>query len=122
MSEYSRTNKTHWQSTLSEIVLAGCALHEAFLAFAFSEVSGKVPVDILRPTHRMAVLTRAIMTNPKPHGDLLSGKGLPVASTALTLAVMLVVGIVLTPSVQVQTFSVLHRFTGTPDGSEPIAH
>jgi uncharacterized repeat protein (TIGR03803 family) len=70
----------------------------------------------------MAVLTRrAIMTNPKPYGDLLSGKGLPVANTALTLAVMLVVGIVLTPSVQAQTFSVLHSFTGTPDGSEPIA-
>jgi uncharacterized repeat protein (TIGR03803 family) len=61
------------------------------------------------------------MTSPVPHRDLLSGKALRAASTALTLAVVLVVGIVLTASVQAQTLSVLHSFTGTPDGSEPIA-
>jgi uncharacterized repeat protein (TIGR03803 family) len=43
------------------------------------------------------------------------------ASAALTLVVVLGLGTVSTRSAQAQTFTVLHNFTGTPDGSAPYA-
>ena len=42
-----------------------------------------------------------------------------VANAALVLAVVFVCGIVTTQSAQAQTFTVLHNFTGSPDGSLP---
>jgi len=42
-----------------------------------------------------------------------------VASAALAFAVVFVFGIVTTRSAQAQTFTVLHNFTGSPDGSLP---
>ena len=43
------------------------------------------------------------------------------ATAVLTLAGVLVLGISTTQSAQAQTFTTLHDFTGTPDGSSPYA-
>jgi uncharacterized repeat protein (TIGR03803 family) len=40
---------------------------------------------------------------------------------AITFAVILVLGAGLTPSAQAQSFTVLHTFTGAPDGANPVA-
>ena len=42
------------------------------------------------------------------------------ASAALTLVAVLVLGVVTTQSVQAQTFTVLYKFTGSPDGNSPF--
>jgi len=42
-------------------------------------------------------------------------------SAALTLTVLIVLGLAATQSVQAQTFTVLHNFTGDPDGAGPYA-
>jgi len=44
---------------------------------------------------------------------------LRTASTALTLAVVLVFGVVTTQSAQAQTFTDLYNFRGSPDGANP---
>jgi uncharacterized repeat protein (TIGR03803 family) len=46
---------------------------------------------------------------------------LGAASAALTLAVVLALGTVATKSAHAQTFTVLHSFTGSPDGAYPYA-
>ncbi len=43
------------------------------------------------------------------------------ASAALTLAVLLVLGLVATQSAQAQTFTSLYSFSGSPDGATPFA-
>ena len=50
----------------------------------------------------------------------ISGIRLQSASVAVPLAFMLVL-VVTSPSAQAQTFSVLHSFTGSPDGAYPFA-
>jgi len=47
--------------------------------------------------------------------------GLVAASTALTFVVVLGFGAGTTPSVEAQTFTVLHNFTGSSDGGNPYA-
>jgi uncharacterized repeat protein (TIGR03803 family) len=51
----------------------------------------------------------------------ISKMGLGAASAALTLAVVLAVGVVTTQLAQAQTFTVLHNFTGSSDGGNPYA-
>ena len=46
---------------------------------------------------------------------------LGAANAALTLAVVLVLGVVTTHSARAQTFTVLHNFYGVPDGGTPYA-
>jgi len=46
---------------------------------------------------------------------------LPIASSALTLAIVVALGLAATQSAQAQTFTVLHKFTGPPDGANPYA-
>jgi len=61
------------------------------------------------------------MTSKVQNRGLISRIRRRAVSVALALAVMLVAGMVATPSAQAQTYSILHTFTGPPDGSEPHA-
>jgi uncharacterized repeat protein (TIGR03803 family) len=61
------------------------------------------------------------MTNSVQHRGWVSSVGSGTASAALSLAVVLVLGVVTTRSVQAQTFTVLYKFTGPPDGASPYA-
>jgi uncharacterized repeat protein (TIGR03803 family) len=47
--------------------------------------------------------------------------GCPVAGVALTLAVMLAMGVMDAPSAQALTFKGLYKFSGSPDGNYPAA-
>ncbi len=51
----------------------------------------------------------------------ISRMGLAAASAALVLAVLLVFGVMTTPSAQAQTFTDLYNFTGPTDGGYPYA-
>jgi uncharacterized repeat protein (TIGR03803 family) len=55
----------------------------------------------------------------QPRGGILS-RCQRAARAALALAVMLVAGVVTTPSAQAQTFTTLHDFTGSSDGASPF--
>ena len=59
--------------------------------------------------------------NSAQRRDRISGIRLQSASVAVALAFMLVLAVVTTQSAQAQTFSVLHSFTGSPDGAYPFA-
>ena len=61
------------------------------------------------------------MTNPTQHQNWILGIRGRVAGAALALAIVLVPAILATGSAQAQTytFSVLHTFTGSPDGAVP---
>ncbi len=61
------------------------------------------------------------MANPRQQRAWISGMTLRVASAALTFVVVLVLGVVATPSARAQTFTVLHNFTGGTDGAYPVA-
>jgi len=61
------------------------------------------------------------MSNPVQYANWISRTCLRAASAALTLAVVLALGVVATRSAQAQTFTVLHNFTGSKDGGNPYA-
>jgi uncharacterized repeat protein (TIGR03803 family) len=63
----------------------------------------------------------AIMSDSVQRRDWISGIRLRAAGAALTLVVVLVVGVVAGQSSQAQTFTVLYNFTGAPDGASPFA-
>ena len=57
----------------------------------------------------------------KRHLGLTSQGVRRLARAGLTLALMLLAEAVATRSAQAQTFTLLHTFTGAPDGANPIA-
>jgi uncharacterized repeat protein (TIGR03803 family) len=59
------------------------------------------------------------MTKLVEHQGLISGISRGTASSVLLLVTMLVPVVVVTQSLQAQTFRVLYSFTGSPDGSGP---
>ncbi|MGB9232941.1 MAG: choice-of-anchor tandem repeat GloVer-containing protein [Terriglobales bacterium] len=63
------------------------------------------------------------MNNPTQHRSWILGTRRRVAGAALALAIMLVAAVLPTGSAQAQTYSVsvLHSFTGPPDGAAPHA-
>ena len=61
------------------------------------------------------------MTNLGQHRAWISGMRLRAASAALAFVVVLGLEVVTTQSAQAQTFTVLHNFTGSPDGAYPFA-
>ena len=65
----------------------------------------------------VAVQWKSAMNNPERR-HWISRKSLRAASAALTLAVVLVLGVVMA---QAETFSVLYNFAGPPDGVQPYA-
>ncbi len=60
-------------------------------------------------------------TNSGQYRGWASRISLRAANAALASAVALLLGIVTTQSAQAQTFTVLHNFTGSPDGAWPYA-
>ena len=61
------------------------------------------------------------MTNLQQRWGWISSIGFGAACAALTLVVVLMLGLVATQSAQAQTFTVLYNFTGSPDGAYPYA-
>ncbi len=61
------------------------------------------------------------MSNPVQYANWISRTCLRAASAALTLAVVLALGVVATRSAQAQTFTDLYNFTGSSDGGNPWA-
>jgi uncharacterized repeat protein (TIGR03803 family) len=63
------------------------------------------------------------MNHPRRHPSWILGIRGRAADAALALAIMLVAAVVATGSAQAQTYteSVLHSFTGPPDGASPVA-
>jgi hypothetical protein len=61
------------------------------------------------------------MTASERHQGWISRMSLRGARGALVLAVVLALGAVAAQSAQAQTFTVLHNFTGSPDGGQPFA-
>lgn len=59
---------------------------------------------------------------PTHHHIRFAGTTLKAASAALTITVVLVLGVVATPSARAGTFGILHAFTGSPDGANPYAN
>jgi len=69
----------------------------------------------------VGVNREAIMGKSAQHRAWISIISLRVASAALALPVVLVLGLVATPSAQAQTLTVLYNFQGSPDGEYPYA-
>ena len=61
------------------------------------------------------------MTKTAQRRVRISGVRLGAVNAALTLAVVLLLGLAVTQSAQAQTFTVLYNFTGSPDGANPFA-
>ena len=64
---------------------------------------------------------KAIMTSLGRHRGWISKTRLGTASAALTVAVVLLLGLVTIQSAQAQTFNDLYNFMGSPDGEYPLA-
>jgi hypothetical protein len=60
------------------------------------------------------------MTNLSQYPGWASGMRLRAASTALTLAIVFVLGVVAAQSAQAQTYAVLYTFRGGKDGGNSV--
>src|SRR5271167_1324265 len=74
-----------------------------------------------RITERFNRERSGLMNNPTHHRSWILGISRQVAGAALALAIMLVLTVFAAGSAQAQTYSesVLHTFTGPPDGAGP---